>query len=71
MLIPSTIPQKQSSSLEKWKQDRKKLPPTFTKTCNEVSGILVKQSCTAEEIFQLRFTNEELDAQLKECKDLD
>ena len=62
---------KQSSSLEKLKQDRRQLRRTFTKTYNEVSGILAKQSCTTEEISQLRLTNEELEAQLKECRDLD
>ena len=64
------MPPKQSSSLEKLKQDRRQLRRTFTKTYNEFSGILAKQSCTAEEILQLRLTNEELEAQFKECRDL-
>jgi len=65
------MPPKQSSSFERLKQDRRHLQLTFTKTCNEVTGMLAQPSCTAEEISQLRFTNEELNAQFKDCRDLD
>jgi len=65
------MPPKQSSSLERLKQDRRQAQRTFTKTYNEVTGILAQPSCTAEEISQLRFTNEELNAQFKDCRDLD
>ena len=65
------MPPKQSSSLERLKQDRRQVRRTFTETYNEVTGILVKPSYTAEEISQLRFTNEELNAKFKDCRDLD
>ena len=65
------MPPKRSSSLEKLKQDRRQLRRTFTKTYNDVSSLLTKQSYTAEEISQLQSTSEELNAQFTECKDFD
>ena len=65
------MPPKRSSLLERLKQDRRQLRRTFTKTYNEVMGLLAQPSCTAEEISQLRFTNEELNVQFKDCRDLD
>ena len=62
---------KHSSSLEKLKQDRGELWRMFTKACIKVKGILLQPSCTTEEISQLRFTNEDLTAQFKDCRDLD